>query len=579
MAFDEGHPVPASQRLGWRCRERRGERSDLGVAEQSAGEALERLADLLGALSLDEGAQHLDRLSPGPGRRAVLQAGDGRDEDLGAPELGVALVGTGESGKPARGRVAPVLGFFSPSRPQLGGLGVGFDLRSPGAVGGDLEAGGALVGREAAALGGFLLSDEAGADLFDLSPSLGPGGGELAGNPDDLGDALVVDLGPADPEARGELGAKGRLVEDPGRRLVGEQLPAVDREPPAVLGADLVGDQDVGVELRVGGSGGAVGEGSGKEAFRVDLMDSASPPAGERSVLLEEGKRLSHRHQMRRGHLVGDAARPDRPEGRDGLRRREGDREPGDGVLATVETLAEASSVTGIGAVAEEALEGLCRDLLAGNAEHRRSPTEEESRDLGLGVVVLASAGDLRRVVAPRVRAHLRQGHHGSERSRDEWRTSDAEVSSTRKLCQQTKDLYSGFSQTVTGGQSESMSVKSRKAVVARRRYARVGTSDLERRAVGYGYVQVTSQWPSRSIMKTLPASAGSRSQVCDASSSYGPGQICAIPVAFQIRCEQSFGESNGSRPLIKRFSVSGQMRIRDASLLVDVGGLNAESK
>ncbi len=95
----------------------------------------------------------------------------------------------------------------------------------------------------------------------------------------------------------------------------------------------------------------------------------------------------------------------------------------------------------------------------------------------------------------------------------------------------------------------------------------------------GHGYVQVTSQWLSRSVMKTLPASTGSREQVCDAGSSFGPGQICAIQVGSEIRREQSFSESNGSRPLIKRFSVSGQMRLRDASLLVGVGGLNAESK
>ena len=93
--------------------------------------------------------------------------------------------------------------------------------------------------------------------------------------------------------------------------------------------------------------------------------------------------------------------RADRPQHGDRLRRREGDREPGDGVLSSVEAHDRASSVAWIGAVTEEALERLGRDLVATEAEHRGTLTEEASGDLGLSVVVLASRSRFQRRSSP----------------------------------------------------------------------------------------------------------------------------------------------------------------------------------
>ena len=155
------------------------------------------------------------------------------------------------------------------------------------------------------------------AHLFDLAASLRPCLREFLGDADDLGDAFLVDRCPAHPEAPRELGAKGGLVEHARRGLVIEELTAVDREPFAVLGSDLVGDEDVGVELWVGGSGGPVGERGGEEAFGVDLVDTASSPPRERGVLFEESERLVHRGEVCLHDFVGDVGWPNSPERRD----------------------------------------------------------------------------------------------------------------------------------------------------------------------------------------------------------------------------------------------------------------------
>jgi hypothetical protein len=74
---------------------------------------------------------------------------------------------------------------------------------------------------------------------------------ERAGHADDLRRAVVVDVGPLDPEPLGQLRAQRRLVEHPGRLLRREELPSIEGEPGAVVGSDLVRDEDVSVELRV----------------------------------------------------------------------------------------------------------------------------------------------------------------------------------------------------------------------------------------------------------------------------------------------------------------------------------------
>ena len=92
------------------------------------------------------------------------------------------------------------------------------------------------------------------------------------------------------------------------------QDPAVDRQPRARPGLHLVGDRDVGVQVRVAGAGVAVGERRSRSAPRLDLPDAVAPLAGEQRLALEEGQRVGN------GGVVGgldrgpDRGRGDRPQ-------------------------------------------------------------------------------------------------------------------------------------------------------------------------------------------------------------------------------------------------------------------------
>jgi hypothetical protein len=67
-----------------------------------------------------------------------------------------------------------------------------------------------------------------------------------------------------------------------------EQHPAVDRQPPAVEGLHLVGDRDMGVQIRVAGAAVAMGERGRDQATHVDLPDALGPGPGEQGLLLDE---------------------------------------------------------------------------------------------------------------------------------------------------------------------------------------------------------------------------------------------------------------------------------------------------
>ena len=71
-----------------------------------------------------------------------------------------------------------------------------------------------------------------------------PGLDEHLGHALDLGDAVLVDRRPRDPERGGELGPKRRAVQHAGGLLVLVELATIEAEPPAVVGAHLVGDKE-----------------------------------------------------------------------------------------------------------------------------------------------------------------------------------------------------------------------------------------------------------------------------------------------------------------------------------------------
>ena len=87
-------------------------------------------------------------------------------------------------------------------------------------------------------------------------------------------------FGEPDPSAARQVAFEGGVV-GLGRgddRLV--QDPAVDRQPAAVEGLDLVRDRDVGVQVGVAGAGVAVGERGRDQPGDVDLPDPVCGRSG-----------------------------------------------------------------------------------------------------------------------------------------------------------------------------------------------------------------------------------------------------------------------------------------------------------
>ncbi|GAB3932546.1 hypothetical protein GCM10029976_038660 [Kribbella albertanoniae] len=67
-----------------------------------------------------------------------------------------------------------------------------------------------------------------------------------------------------------------------------EQDAAIESSPCGVWPLDAVGDDDVGVELRVAGTGVPVVEGGGDDTAGVELGDPVMATSSERGVLLDK---------------------------------------------------------------------------------------------------------------------------------------------------------------------------------------------------------------------------------------------------------------------------------------------------
>jgi hypothetical protein len=96
------------------------------------------------------------------------------------------------------------------------------------------------------------------------------------------------------------------------RRL--EQDPAVNGQPASVEGLHLVRDRDVGVQIRVTGSGVAVGERGRHEAGHIDLPDPVSALSGEQCVAFDEVECILHGSLMRPLDLRNEGRVGDRPQ-------------------------------------------------------------------------------------------------------------------------------------------------------------------------------------------------------------------------------------------------------------------------
>ena len=132
------------------------------------------------------------------------------------------------------------------------------------------------------------------------------------------------------------------------------------------------------MELRVGGSRGAVDEAGGDEPIGVDLQDTVVAAAGERRVLVDERERRGDRCLVRGEDLIGSLLVRDRPQRRDTLRWGEREGEARDCALVVgIEAAPERSAVARIGAVAEETLERERVSLSARDPERLCAATDE----------------------------------------------------------------------------------------------------------------------------------------------------------------------------------------------------------
>ena len=206
-------------------------------------------------------------------------------------------------------------------------------------------------------------------------------------------------------------------IQHAGGLLVLVELATVQAEPPAVLDAHLVGEKDVGMQLRVRGTRGAVEEARGDKALGVDLEDPACAASREGRVVLQEIERARNRAFVRGNDGCAELFAAGSPQHRDALGRTECQPEAGDDVVVVRrEATTHRGAVAGIGAVTDEALEAERVDLRAGEPDCLCSAAEVAAGVLrGAGEVVLAAGRDLLGEVAPAGGTELRQAHHGRE--------------------------------------------------------------------------------------------------------------------------------------------------------------------
>ena len=241
----------------------------------------------------------LDR-RPGPGGQLVDQARSATGTVRSAGGSGAALAAHRRGGDDvpdelvdAVGGAEQVGGFGAPGGPLLG-FGAGFVLGVPGLQGGLLGQLERLHRGRRAAVFGLERDRQGGPAHVDPRPPLGPDLGQLLGHTDDLADGPLaggrgrVGVGAGlerHPEPPVQLGLDAGVV-PLGRGDGGlEQHPGVQGQPPAggaVRGpdADLVGDRDVGVQVRVAGAGVAVVERRGEQAGGVQLLHPVAARRG-----------------------------------------------------------------------------------------------------------------------------------------------------------------------------------------------------------------------------------------------------------------------------------------------------------
>jgi hypothetical protein len=348
---------------------------------------------------------------------------------LGHPSLTIS----GQVREPGSWIVPEAQGLVVPAGTEVFRRGVGVDLWRSRAIGSELVDLGALRRGHCSTHVGFAVGDQLVRESLQLIPPRRPGFSERLRDADDLGDAVLVDVGPGDVATSRQFCSKRRLVQHAGGLLMTEQLPPVDRQPFAICRAHFVRNQQVRVELRIGGSRGAVHERRAEEALGVDLEDTGVTASREGGVLVQERECHLDGGVMRGEHFCGDCCIRTGPEHAHRLRRREAHREPcDDACLVRRETAAKRFAGSRIGPAAEEPLERERRNVCFSETECDSPSSDEAAEGLGGdGVIVLPPGRDFLGVVAPAARRHLRKRHHEWENPRRGGGISGAEVSNT----------------------------------------------------------------------------------------------------------------------------------------------------
>jgi len=234
-----------------------------------------------------------------------------------------------------------------------------------------------------------------GERVGDLAASRRPPPTQTGRDASDL--PLLVAALPGDAEPTRQFGAQRGLVDPVGGFGVLEYQPAVQRRPPAVGCLEEVGEDGVGVQLRVALARAAVRELRPQEpevaaVLAVDAVTAEPSDARVQSHVADSG---IHRGSLRLAHLAAGVVWGDRPQRRDRLRRGERHvprRDP------TVCPWLQRLAGVGVDAV-EDHTEVLSRDL-AGQAEViGESATPHAGRFAVTGVVVVPIRSDLLDVV------------------------------------------------------------------------------------------------------------------------------------------------------------------------------------
>ena len=343
-------------------------------AQEAVGEILDVARRHVGA-GRQLLAEPLDRLAPRE-RRAPMRESRRPGEPLGRPllELGVD-----------RGRPRPVEQTADPLRAQA-------------------EAGGALaplghelLGRDPVVLaparverGDLRRSGARRAAALELGLDVGAAAAEraerLRRHAGDVRDP-VADRAPLDAQLARELGAQPSLVEVAGGLGVRVQPAAVERRPAPIRAEREVGDEHVGVQLRVAGARGAMHERRGDQPSPGDAVDARGSAPRDRGLALDVAERVLNRPVVRGADRSAHAVIADAEQHADALGRRERQIEAWHSRRCLA---AERHAIRRVLA-GQHALQLLAVDLAA-QAEQRCAVADPLAGRLGPGEVVVVDA-------------------------------------------------------------------------------------------------------------------------------------------------------------------------------------------